>query len=292
MIANKKEVTYVIANKKTVRSIWRNKKLLYYYGGPDKLTTPWKIGYTDNQGLTVWKQELVPGGSWEEAVSSGILGMTFFFDRTVPKPTIFEYGGLVRLYSSSDKTTELFNAIYLSDGNLFIGEGLEYGRHFTPDLVPGGFYVCIYKTAPTSSNKVYVDLIFMKRDKSGIDHTESFSFEDDKLLKYPFSTYITSSVEAGMDSLTLSAEGLMLSTKKTQFVGGTTGIIGDADGFYSFVQSITPVGSNIDKVSITILKGDRASAFYKESTGQIVCRLYSTKSKAGVSADLTYYSIP
>jgi hypothetical protein len=216
MIANKKEVTYVIANKKTVRSIWRNKKLLYYYGGPDKITTPWKIGYTDNQGLTVWKQELVPGGSWEGAVSSGILGMTFFFDRTVPKPTIFEYGGLVRLYSSSDKTTELFNAIYLSDGNLFIGEGLGYSRHFTPDLVPGGFYVCIYKTAPTSSNKVYVDLIFMKRDKSGIDHTESFSFEDDKLLKYPFSTYVTSSVEAGMDSLALSAERLTSSTKKNQ----------------------------------------------------------------------------
>lgn len=292
MIANKKEVTYVIANKKTVRSIWQNKKLLYYYGGPDKITTPWKIGYTDNQGLTVWKQELVPGGSWEGAVSSGILGMTFFFDRTVPKPTIFEYGGLVRLYSSSDKTTELFNAIYLSDGNLFIGEGLGYSRHFTPDLVPGGFYVCIYKTAPTSSNKVYVDLIFMKRDKSGIDHTESFSFQDDKLLKYPFSTYVTSSVEAGMDSLALSAELLPLpATKKTQFVRGTTGAVIEG-GFYKFEMRITPAGSNIDKVSITITKGDHAFAFYEESTGQIVCQLYSTERRAAVSANLTYYSIP
>jgi hypothetical protein len=288
MIANKKEVTYVIANKKTVRSIWRNKKLLYYYGGPDKITTPWKIGYTDNQGLTVWKQELVPGGSWEGAVSSGILGMTFFFDRTVPKPTIFEYGGLVRLYSSSDKTTELFNAIYLSDGNLFIGEGLGYSRHFTPDLVPGGFYVCIYKTAPTSSNKVYVDLIFMKRDKSGIDHTESFSFEDDKLLKYPFSTYVTSSVEAGMDSLALSAERLTSSTKKTKLIFGNTGDINSGD-YYVYGTSFTPEGTSISDVSITT-SAHHASALYNKNTNSINCMIYSTTS-GPVDASVTYYSL-
>lgn len=287
MIVNKKEVTYVIANKKTVRSIWRNKKLLYYYGGPDKITTPWKIGYTDNQGLTVWKQELVPGGSWEGAVSSGILGMTFFFDRTVPKPTIFEYGGLVRLYSSSDKTTELFNAIYLSDGNLFIGEGLGYSRHFTPDLVPGGFYVCIYKTSPTSSNKVYVDLIFMKRDKSGIDHTESFSFEDDKLLKYPFSTYVTSSVEAGMDSLTLSAERLTSSTKKTKLIFGNTGDIKSGD-YYVYGTSFTPEGTNVSDVSITT-SAHHAGALYDKNTNSISCMIYSTTSGL-VDASVTYYS--
>lgn len=302
MIADQKEVNYIISDKKTVRSVWQNGNLMYFYGGPNKLTSPWtELSRGDDikyfQRLKIWAQ---PSTSSWAAVEGDLPANTYGL-----MIDIYDYiwGPHFDIYKDSSKSECLLTVgptmddkdaadIYLAQNNDSIVNKIELSTPTSTRNKTYGVILYIYRTAPKSSNKLQVDV--MEYMNGSTLSTKHYTFTDTQDVLRPgvggyYSTTITYFGLNGYTNIYASAYYQLKGTQKTKLIFGNTGDI-QTGGYYVYGDSFTPEGTDISNVKVTTT-AHHASAIYNSSNNTISCTIYSSTSGL-VDASVTYYSVP